>query len=65
MIEYQELINKLRCCRSDLDEKTIVKEVQGLASRTTATVHGHLRACIELAMKGDPLPWEPNSRIDL
>lgn len=58
MVEFQQLINRLCACRSDLDEKTIVKEVQTLARSSVATIHEHLRHCIKLAMKGEPMPWE-------
>ena len=58
MAEYQELVNKLRMCRSDLDENTIITEVQKMVSSTTVSVHQTLRFCIELAMEGSIMPWE-------
>lgn len=58
MIEYQKLITQLRALRADLDEKLIASEVQKLATADTTSTLDHLRHCIQLGMKGEPMPWE-------
>ncbi|MCW8917178.1 MAG: hypothetical protein OQK24_15145 [Magnetovibrio sp.] len=58
MIEYQKLINQLRAVRADLDEKTITAKVQEMAHTNTTSTLDHLRHCVHLGMRGDPMPWE-------
>ena len=58
MIESQELINKLRMCRNDLNENIIVSEIQRIASSSINSPLDVLRGCIRLAMEGRLMPWE-------
>ena len=61
MAEYQRKINRLRMLRFDLDEQTIVDEVQKIASKYPIRIVTVLSESIELAMSGEPMQWE--SRI--
>jgi len=56
--EHQQLINQLRMCRADLCEAEIIKQVQTVAGDELFTTTSQLRWCIDLAMKGEPMPWE-------
>ena len=57
-VECHELVNKLKMCRSDLEENIIIAEVQKIASSEPFTIQDILRSCIALAMEGKPMPWE-------
>ena len=54
MIEYQTLVNRLRMCRADLEEKVIVKETQKTALRAGAPkdIFPILKTRINLAVQG-------------
>ena len=58
MIKYQGLVNELRMLRNDLDEKTIVFEVQKIASETTMSQLQILNQLIILVGMRKCMPWE-------
>lgn len=62
-IKLEELVAKLRMCRSDLDEETIRVEVQKIAAESLTTIKSVLHYCVMNAMEGEPMPWEEKGKI--
>jgi len=63
LIEYnqnQDLINQLRCLRSDLSRDNILTEVNNLQESSCQTFRYWMNECIIRAMMRDPLPCELN-----
>lgn len=58
MTEYQEKINQLRSVRPNLNEKTIVAEIQKIASQNQLSIIQILINCINLAIIGEKMAWE-------
>ena len=48
--------------RNDLTEDVVTPEITKLAESTTISGMDHLRACMRLAMLGQPMPWEKQTR---
>jgi len=62
MIEYDELVIRLQMIREDLTGQIVIPEIEKLAAASTISITDHLRACICLAMKNQPMAWEKQTK---
>jgi len=62
MIEYNNLLIRLQMLRDDLTGEVVISEIEKLAAASTISTTHHLRACVRLAMKNQPMPWEKQTK---
>ena len=62
LTEYNELLIRLQMLRDDLTGEVVIPEIEKLSAASTTSATGHLRACIRLAMKSQPMAWEKQTK---
>ena len=58
LTEYNEQLIRLQMLRDDLTGEIVIPEIEKLSAASTTSATDHLRACVRLAMKSQPMPWE-------